>query len=131
MSAPTPVSPINNEMASSLSPVITAANATWVGPVGGLTYEFQVATDQAFSTLVAAGIVNEGSGQTTFTSSPLTASATLFWRVRASDGENASSWSVDAGFRTPAPPAPPPPTPTPPGGGGAVDRARRRTATSS
>jgi hypothetical protein len=117
VSAPTPVSPVNNAMASSLSPVITAANATWVGPVGGLTYEFQVAKDQTFSLLAAAGIVNEGSGQTTFTSSPLTASATMFWRVRASDGETTSSWSVTQGFRTPAP-APPPPPP-PPGGGGA------------
>jgi hypothetical protein len=114
VSAPTPVSPINNEVASSLSPAITAANASWVGPVGGLTYEFQVARDQAFSQLVAAGIVNEGSGQTTFTSSPLTASATMFWRVRASDGETTSSWSVTQGFRTPAPAPPPPPAPTPP-----------------
>src|SRR5450759_158189 len=77
VSAPTPVSPINNEMASSLSPVITATNASWVGPVGGLTYEFQVAKDQTFALLAAAGIVNEGSGQTTFSSSPLTASATM------------------------------------------------------
>jgi hypothetical protein len=88
--------------------------------VGGLTYEFQVAKDQAFSQLVAAGIVNEGSGQTTFTASSLTASATLFWRVRASDGETASAWSVTQGFHTPAAPAPTP-TPTPPGGGGNCD----------
>jgi hypothetical protein len=118
VSAPAPVSPINNAMASSLSPVITAANATWVGPVGGLTYEFQVAKDQAFSVLIAAGIVNEGSGQTTFNASSLTASATLFWRVRASDGETASAWSVTQGFRTPAAPAPSPgpgPSPSPTG----------------
>ena len=39
--------------------------------------------------------------------------------MRASDGENASSWSATQGFKTPAAPAPPAPGPTPsPGGGG-------------
>jgi hypothetical protein len=113
---PGPISPVNNELVSSPTPVVRASNATWVGPVGGLVYEFQLATDQAFSKLVAAGIVGEGSGQTAFNSSPLTPSATIFWRVRASDGETSSSWSVTQAFRTPALPSPAPPSPTPPTG---------------
>jgi hypothetical protein len=121
VTAPVPVSPINNEVVATSTPTLRAHNATWVGPVGGLAYEFQVATDQSFSKLVAAGIINEGAGDTSFTSSGLTAATSHFWRVRASDGENSSSWSVTQGFKTPAPPAPAPPAPGPtpsPGGGG-------------
>ena len=120
VSPPTPVTPVNSEMITSTTPAIRVANATFVGPVGPLAYEFQVATDQAFSRLVAAGVVAEGPGQTTFNSSPLINGATLFWHARASDGETMSGWSATQTFRTPAPPAPvpTPPTPTPPGGGG-------------
>ena len=118
---PGPLAPINNEQIATTTPAIRVNNATFVGPVGPLAYEFQVATDQAFAKLVAAGVVSGGSGQTTFTSSPLSHGLTLFWRSRASDGETTSAWSATQTFRTPAPPAPspnPPPTPAPPGGGG-------------
>lgn len=121
VNAPVAVSPINNELITTTTPAIKAANAVFVGPVGNLGYEFQVASDQAFTKLIAAGIVPEGPGQTTFNSSPLISSATMFWRVRAGDGETVSAWSGTQAFRTPAPPAPTPtptPTPTPPGGGG-------------
>lgn len=118
VNAPAPVSPINNETAPSSTPTLRVKNATWVGPVGGLGYEFQVSTDQAFAKLVAGGIVGEGAGETTFLSSALTAATNHFWRVRASDGENASAWSATQGFRTPAAPTPPSPTPPPTGGGG-------------
>jgi hypothetical protein len=116
---PTPVTPINNEQVTTVSPAIRVNNASFIGPVGPLAYEFQVATDQAFTRLVAAGIVSGGSGQTTFNSSPLTHGATMYWRARASDGETVSAWSATQTFRTPAPPAPAPtPTPTPPPSGG-------------
>jgi hypothetical protein len=114
VNAPVAFSPINNEVVGSSTPTLKAHNATWVGPVGGLTYEFQVATDQSFSKLVAAGIINEGAGDTSFNSSPLSSATSHFWRVRASDGENSSSWSATQGFRTPAAPAPSPsPSPSP------------------
>jgi hypothetical protein len=118
---PSPVSPVNNELIATTTPAIKVNNATFVGPVGALAYEFQVATDQAFTKLVAAGILNGGSGQTTFNSSPLPNGVTLYWRARAGDSETTSGWSATQSFRTPAPPAPAPPappTPTPPGGGG-------------
>jgi hypothetical protein len=118
---PTPIAPVNNAVAPSLSPSITVGDASIVGPVGPLAYEFQVATDQAFTKLVSAGIIGEGPGQTTFHSSALTASATLYWRVRASDGQTTSAWSPTQVFRTPAPPAPAPsPAPAPAPGGNCV-----------
>ncbi|MEO6236572.1 MAG: hypothetical protein ABIQ52_06195 [Vicinamibacterales bacterium] len=118
---PGPITPVNNEVVASATPSIRVSNASWVGPVGRLAYEFQVAADQSFGRLLAAGIVAEGNSQTTFNSSALTPAATIFWRVRASDGETTSAWSTTQAFRTPAPPAPTPtptPTPTPGGGGG-------------
>jgi hypothetical protein len=118
VTAPSPIAPVNNEQVSSTTPTLRVGNANFVGPVGHLAYEFQVSTDQAFTKLVAGGIVGEGSGQTTFNSSPLTHGSTMFWRVRASDGETTSAWATTQVFRTPAAPAPPPPGPPPPTGGG-------------
>lgn len=116
---PSAIAPVNNELISTTTPTITVNNAQFIGPVGALAYEFQVATDQAFSKLIAAGIVPEGNGRTVFNSSALTNAATMFWRVRASDGETMSGWSSTQSFRTPAPPAPKPPAPSPaPTGGG-------------
>ena len=120
---PGPIAPINNELLATTTPAIRVNNASFVGPVGPLAYEFQVATDQAFTRLVSAAIVSGGSGQTTFNSSALTHGLTLFWRSRASDGETTSAWSATQTFRTPAPPAPSPspgpgPSPSPPGNAG-------------
>ena len=115
---PVALAPINNELLTTTTPAIRVSNAGFVGPVGSLAYEFQVATDQAFTKLQAAGMVNQGAGQTTFNSSPLTNGATMFWRARASDGETTSAWTATQSFRTPAPTAPAPPTPIPPPGGG-------------
>lgn len=119
VTAPGPVAPVNNEQVATTTPAIRVSNAAFVGPVGSLVYEFQVATDQAFTKLIAAAIIAEGSGQTTFNSSALTHGATMFWRARAGDGETFSGWSTTQVFRTPAAPKPTPvPAPAPGGGGG-------------
>lgn len=115
---PTPLAPVGNELVGSTTPRITVANASWVGPIGNLVYEFQVASDQSFSRLIAAAIIAEGGGQTTFNSSGLVAGATIYWRVRASDGETTSAWTGTQAFRTPAAPKPTTPAPAPTGGGG-------------
>ena len=114
VNAPVAVSPINNAQVTSTTPDLVVNNAQFVGPVGGLVYEFQVASDQAFSRLVTAGTFNQGNGTTAFRSNPLPNGATYFWHARASDGETTSGWSATQSFRTPAAPAPSPtPTPTP------------------
>jgi hypothetical protein len=118
VSPPTAIAPINNELLTTNTPTIRVNNAQFVGPVGYLAYEFQVATDQAFTRLIAAGKVNEGNGQTTFNSSPLVNGITAYWRVRASDAETSSAWTATQSFRTPAPPAPAPGPTVPTGGGG-------------
>ena len=115
---PAALSPVNNETVGNATPTLRVRNATWVGPVGGLRYEFQIATDQPFTKLAYAGFANEGAGDTTFNSAGLPPGTAFFWRSRASDGESTSGWSATQGFRTPAAPTPPAPGPNPPPGGG-------------
>jgi hypothetical protein len=114
---PNAIAPINNAVTANATPVLTVQNATTVGPVGNMTYEFQVANDQAFTQLVSAGIFAEGPGQTSMTSATLAGGRTYFWRARVSDGETTSAWMPTQTFRTPAAPPPPSPSPTPAPGG--------------
>ncbi|MGH9411898.1 MAG: hypothetical protein ACRD1V_20880 [Vicinamibacterales bacterium] len=112
---PVAISPVNNAVATSTAPAFQAQDAAIAGPVGALAYEFQVASDQAFTAVVADTIVAEGSGTTTFTSGALPANGTFYWRVRASDGTTTSAWATVQVFRTPSQ-STPAPTPMPTGG---------------
>jgi hypothetical protein len=116
---PALLSPINNERVSSRRPTFRINDSDRNAAVGGLFYDFQVALDQAFTKMVASGIVDEQPGQTTFTpGNDLPNDLAHFWRVRASDGETTSAWATTQTFRTPAP-AVPTPGPSPgPGNGG-------------
>jgi len=124
---PIAVSPVNNEQVNS-TPTLRVHNVTYIGPVNSLGYEFQVAIDQGFAQLKAAGIVVEGSGDTLFNSSPLPAGTTHYWRARASDGETTSAWSATQTFRTAAapPPAPPAPGPGPAPGGPCISSSPQK-----
>lgn len=115
---PVALAPVGNSIVGNTTPSLRVQNATVVGPVGALSYEFQVAKDQGFTQLVAAGIILEGTGgTTTFTSSALPGSLTFYWRVRASDGQTTSSWAGTQAFQTPKAPTPSPsPSPAPTGG---------------
>jgi hypothetical protein len=114
---PVQISPVNSAKTPTTTVTLVVANAAWAGPVGGLSYEFQAAHDQAFASLVSAGIVPEGNGQTSFVTAPLTSDGIFFWRARASDGTTTSAWSSTQTFRPPvAAPAPPPPSGPAPGG---------------
>jgi hypothetical protein len=127
---PAAVAPINNVTTPNATPVLTVANATIVGPVGHRSYEFQVAIDQAFAQLVAAGIFPEGAGQTSMATPPLAGSRTYFWRVRVSDGETTSAWMPTQTFRTPAAAPSPAPGPPPPAPGGPCNASSPETIVS-
>ncbi len=127
---PQAIAPVNNSITANVTPTLTVANSTTVGPVGSKAYEFQVSINQAFAPLVTAGIFPEGNGQTSMTTAPL-AGGTYFWRVRVSDGETTSAWMGTQTFRTPAPtPAPPSPGPTPPAPGGPCNSSNPETIVS-
>lgn len=121
LSAPTPVFPINNEVTPNRRPTLRVANADRNSAVGPLTYEFQVSSSMAFTTLTGNGPATEGSGQTEMALSfDLPNNATQYWRARAMDSETVGDWSAVQVFRTPnvSAPAPPGPAPSPGGGGG-------------
>jgi len=119
LNPPGPVSPVNGDRAASRRTTLTVNNSDRNVAVGAVSYEFQVATDQAFTKIVASGVSEEGPGQTTFTpNSDLAADTVHYWRSRAGDGETTSAWAATQTFRTPAAaPAPGPPGPGPGPGG--------------
>jgi hypothetical protein len=119
ISAPVPISPANNEQTSSRRPALRAHNVDKNAAVGGLVYEFQVSSNQAFTQITGTVQTYEGAGETSATpGADLPNGATQYWRARAFDAETASEWGPVQVFRTPNV-GPPTPGPTPsPGGGG-------------
>jgi hypothetical protein len=121
LNAPGPVSPVNGDRVASRRPTLTVNNSDRNAAIGAVSYEFQIATDQAFTKVVASGVSDEGGGQSTYTpGSDLTADTLYYWRARAGDGDTTSTWATTQTFRTPVTPAPgPSPNPNPgprPGG---------------
>jgi hypothetical protein len=108
-------SPINNDRVGSLRPTFTVTNVNRNAAVGSLHYDFQVALDQAFTQMIAAGISQEGGGQTQFTpQNDIMYDRVHFWRSRASDGILLGPWAATQSFRGPAAPTPSPsPSPSP------------------
>ena len=120
LNAPGLASPVNNERVTSRRPTLAVIDSDRNAAVGPLSYEFQVATDQAFAQLVAAGLVAEVPGQTTFApGGDLATDLQHFWRARATDGDTTSPWAATQTFRTPLPVVTAPgPGPAPAPGGG-------------
>ena len=118
---PIPVSPTGGATLTTRSPDFVVANGRASGPVTGVTYWFQVATDAAFASIVASVAAPRSGSQTTLVNLGTLAQNTLFyWRTWATGGPVTTALSAVQTFRTPAPPPPPPPpppTPTPPTGG--------------
>jgi len=117
LNAPGLVSPINNARVSEKRPQLTISNSDRNSAVADVRYDFQVATDQAFTQLVsAAQIAETGGAHTAFTvDADLPSDRQHFWRARATDAETTSAWSGTQTFRS-AVAVVTPPTP-PPGGG--------------
>jgi hypothetical protein len=117
INAPVPVAPGPSATLTNLRPVYTVTNATHSGPVGALTYQFEVSTTDSFATKVGVASVPEGTNQTAVPQSfDLTPATVYFWHVRAVDPTTAGPWCATQAFSTPAPAAVPPPPPTAPGG---------------
>jgi hypothetical protein len=85
------VSPISGAGTGS-RPTFTVTNAARSGPVGALSYKFELAASSGFNPVLLSGTVNEGVSRTSFTpSTDLPAETTLFWRVTVSDVANGVS----------------------------------------
>src|SRR4029079_14217083 len=99
---------------------LTVSDSDRNAAIGRVSYEFLIATDVAFTKVVAAGVSDETPRPTTFTAgSDLAVDLQHYWRVRATDGDTTSAWATTQTFRSPnAAPSPgPSPNPGPAPGG--------------
>ena len=100
--APKPLSPIDGDETD--DPEFRFRNASRSGPIGDLTYVVAVSGNPTFTAMVATftGPERNGPGGETGVnaSSALPGGATLFWRVRATDGTLNGPWSTTHHFRT-------------------------------
>jgi hypothetical protein len=88
LDAPTPIGPLTNAETSPL-PTLRVNNAGKSGSTGAITYRFEIASDSAFTTIVASGTNTEGINETGFTpSSDLPTRVLLYWRASAIDAAN-------------------------------------------
>jgi hypothetical protein len=84
--APSPISPASAAL-TPVRPTFTVTNGSKQGPLGAITYEFDISTSAAFTSILMKGTVPEGAGQTSFMpSSDLPSNTALFWRAFGIDG---------------------------------------------
>ena len=116
---PTLISPLNNDRTSSSKPEFRFSNAPRVGQPGSVTYVVELATNDSFSSKIAAWQFAEQPNETKFTSpADLPGNTQIFWHVRAFEATALGPWSDTQVFRTPAPIViAPTPSPTPGPGG--------------
>jgi Tol biopolymer transport system component/flagellar hook assembly protein FlgD/subtilase family serine protease len=98
-SVPAPTSPADGTEVPTFAPVLTVINA--VDPDStSLTYNFQVALDPEFLSIVASieGVF-EGDGKTSWqVPTPLEEDRRYYWRAQADDWTATGPWSVSASF---------------------------------
>jgi hypothetical protein len=119
---PVPLSPVGASTTSDNTPEFRVRNAVRTGPVGSVSYTFEISENESFTAMVAIVTVPERAAETKFTiNQALKAAIKFYWRVRAFDSNVSSAWSQTQSFVTPkvttAPPPPPPGPPGPPSGG--------------
>ena len=100
ISPPTPGFPADGGTASDARPIFSVQNVAVTGPAGPIAYEFQVATDSSFQSILASsGPVPEQSGGTTSWQSTVDLVAGSYvWRARGTDPQN----NVQGPFSDPA-----------------------------
>ncbi len=102
--APSALAPTDGVMVNNQAPDLVVTNAATSGPVGALTYRFEVAANASFSPVFETGTVTEGKtlNRTTFVPTKLAADTLYFWRAQAIDASNnvTSAFSSTRSFRT-------------------------------
>jgi len=113
---PTPISPISNAVIDAAGLTFVVGNARRSGPAGAMSYMFELADSNAFTSQVGAWKASEQPGQTSVSAGiTLVSGKQYFWRVYAFDPTHNGPWSATQVFQTAAGSSPGPP---PPGGGG-------------
>jgi hypothetical protein len=100
--APAHVSPAAGATVDSRNPTLTVSNVSVSSAAP--TYHFQVASDSAFTTLVAEGRgIPQGASQTSWQVTTLLENDSYFWRARAEAGGTSGPFSQASEFRVNAP----------------------------
>jgi hypothetical protein len=85
---PAPIAPLTNAQTSP-RPALRVTNATRSGPVGAITYKFEIAKDAAFGTIIVTATNTEGVNETGYLpTSDLPTNTLLYWRATAIDATN-------------------------------------------
>jgi hypothetical protein len=101
-SAPGIVGPTSGTTVDSGQPTLTVSNVAVTG--GTPVYDFQVASDSAFATVVAqAEGVAQGAGETSWQVTTRLENETYFWRARARLGSEAGPYSSSTEFHVNGP----------------------------
>lgn len=110
------VAPGANSTVATLKPDLRVNNAVRSGPVGAISYLFEIASDASFVNRVASIATAEASGQTAASpTANLQYSTVYYWHVRAFDPATNGPWSEIRAFVTPENVPIPPTTPVPTG----------------
>jgi hypothetical protein len=82
--------PGNGGTASDTRPIFTVQNATVTGPAGPIAYEFQVATDSSFQSILASSgpVPEQSGGSTSWQSTVDLGAGNYVWRARGTDPLN-------------------------------------------
>jgi hypothetical protein len=101
LAPPAPIGPLTNADTTP-RPALRVSNAVRTGPTGAITYNFEIARDSGFSSIVTAATRSEGINETGFIpTADLPTGAVLYWRATATDAANSvtSSPSSVQSFR--------------------------------
>ncbi|MBF8296373.1 MAG: Fibronectin type domain protein, partial [Bacteroidetes bacterium] len=90
--APTLLSPADGSSEISTSPMLT-----WRAEPGATSYQVQISTSSAFSTIV---VDQSGIANTSYSAGSLTNGTVYYWRVSASDSGRTSPYSAAWSFTT-------------------------------
>jgi len=102
LNQPIPIGPLSGATTSP-RPALRVTNVTRSGPVGAITYLFEIANSSAFTTIIMNGTAREGINETGFIpTADLPVGQPLFWRATAQDVANgvASAPSAIQSFTT-------------------------------
>jgi hypothetical protein len=115
--APALVNPAVNAVAQPLRPTFIVNNAARSGPVGSISYVFELSDTDWFGNKYNVVVAEQGNQTTVVPTQDLAHNTIYYWHVRAFDANTQGPWSPTRAFQT----APQPvvvPTPPPTGGGG-------------
>jgi hypothetical protein len=88
INAPVPIAPLTGATTSP-RPALRVSNAARTGPVGAMTYRFEISTAATFPSVVATGTNAEGVNETGFVPpADLPLDTLLYWRAFAIDAAN-------------------------------------------